>query len=274
MCSLRTERQAWQKERLQKAAHDWETYRQVTKPKTQWGPDYFRNNTSPDPTQEMITHFKDLRTKEREKCLDDKLEEVVNNYLVGVVTVEEVVAAVEAGKKQKSVGPDCVSNELPTIVQQQEGVVELTEFFQQVLASGLFAKNGNPKVPRDLRPNALSSHAAKCLVRVLLARVQPRLAPSGKQQELQGGERQALDSILRTGRHVINLSPEWHQPAVLLKTDLRRAFDSVDRLFLARRGKQWMEAEFPHETVCVLFMLGANRMSFQLTWIASNCFAT
>ena len=95
----------------------------------------------------MITHFKDVRTKEREKCLDDKLEEVVNNYLVGAVTAEEVVAAVEAGKKQKSVGPDCVSNELLTIVQQQEGVVELTEFFQQVLASGLFAKNGNPQGP-------------------------------------------------------------------------------------------------------------------------------
>ena len=121
-------------------------------------------------------------------------------------------------------------------------------------------------MPQQLRPIALSSHIAKCFVRVLLGRVRGLLAPVGVQQ-LAGPGRQALD-MLWAGRQMFQLVREWGCPAVFLNTDIKKAFDSADRRVIADKLVGWTGSAFPLETRCLLRLLSVNRMSFQLPWDA------
>ena len=98
----------------------------------------------------------------------------------------------------------------------------------------LLPKIGHPSLPKHLRPIALSSHVAKCYAR----------------------------------RELCQLVKEWHADAVFLKTDIKKAFDAADRVFLARRLVGWTGKEYPSENRSLLRLLVTNDMDFQLPWQA------
>ena len=67
-------------------------------------------------------------------------------------------------------------------------------------------------------------------------------------------------------RHVCSLCREWGKTAIVVKLDLRRAFDSVDRRALASKIEEWMAAAFPQEAACFVAMLSTNDLQVILPW--------
>ena len=93
------------------------------------------------------------------------------------------------------------------------------------------------------------------------------LLPAGAQQ-LAAKHRQAVDFIF-SARRVLQLCKEWGSSAVLLKTDIKKAFDVVNRRSLAKRLVGWLGSDYPKEAVIFLKLLQTNTMSFALPW---QCF--
>ena len=70
-----------------------------------------------------------------------------------------------------------------------------------------------------------------------MKRLQPELRPQGEHQ-LAGKQRQAADFV-SVAVKLAQLCREWHVDCFLLKLDLQRAFDSVDRVRLATKICEW-----------------------------------
>ena len=276
---LRQERVAWQKGRLEAAASNWQVYRDIVKPRRERGVDYLLNTKAVNPTEDIRNHFEEVHVGEGDEGLDAFLHSLAEGLQgeAEPIRESEVYLAVKEGKPNKSVGDDLVSSELlSAIVDKAEGLRGLTAFFQDILSSGtlpakwrtsivkLLPKTKLPDTPKQLRPISLSSHAAKCLTRLLLGRVQHVLLPAGAQQ-LAAKHRHAVDFVF-SARRVLQLCKEWGISAVMLKTDIKKAFDVVNRRSLAKRLVGWLGSDFPQEAVLFLKLLQTNAMSFVLPW--------
>ena len=279
LAALRKERTEWQASRLEDASRDWAAYRDATKPRKDWGVNYLLGTNSVEPTEDIRSHFATTHVSETEGGLDEYLEQLAVSLSgdVAALTEAEVFLAVKDGKTKKAVGPDLVSNELLcAIVDCPQGLTSLISFFQQIMTTGqmpeswatsvvkLLPKVTFPEAPKQLRPISLSSHTAKCLARILLRRVAHLLLPSGPQQ-LASKHRQAVDLVWAT-RHVVQVCREWGAPLVLLKTDIKKAFDVVSRRHLALRVVDWLGQDYPVEASLFLRLLKVNTMSFVLPW--------
>ena len=278
---LRNERVTWQQGRLEGAASDWKVYREVVKPRHDWSTEYLLRTLAADPTEDIRLHFKQAHVGEGDPGLDDFVRELAHGiHGVGAaepISEPEVYIAVKDGKRNSAVGQDLVSSELlGALVDLPEGLTGLTSFFQEILATGqmpecwhtsvvkLLPKVRLPDSPKHLRPISLSSHTAKCFTRLLLRRVGHLLLPAGPQQ-LAAKHRQAVDFVFCT-RRILQLHKEWGNSAVLLKTDLRKAFDVVDRRVLAQRLLEWIAPDFPDEAALLVKLLQTNTMCFVLPW--------
>ena len=77
--------------------------------------------------------------------------------------------------------------------------------------------------------------------------------------------RQSADMVW-VAKQVFSLSREWSTPAIAVKLDIRRAFDSVDRRKLAHKILSWVATDFPREAACFVAMLELNQLHLVLPW--------
>ena len=252
----------------------------MVKPKKSWGDSYFADTPAADPTEDIRQHFTGVFANDAQAGLDQDLASRVDALAQsgGVpITEREVRAAVMSGRRGKSVGPDMVPVEfLVTLLDVPQGLQKLTAFFLGVYLSAsipddwgksvlsLLPKQHCPVVPSQLRPIALSSHIGKTFARILLARTGRCLEAAGPSQLASKG-RQGCDMVW-VARHVCSLCREWGKQAVIVKLDLRRAFDSVDRRALASKLEEWMGSAFPQEAACFIAMLATNHLQVILPW--------
>ena len=274
------DRQSWQEERIQKAATDWRIFREVLRPKKQWGDHFYTTCEAVDPTQAVENHFRGVFVSPDQEGLDEDIQAMIDPLMDregSPLTLEEVKAAVCAGKPGKSIGPDAVPVELlQALVQDPGGLQGLTSFYQSVYASAnipsdwsrsvlsLLPKTNLPAAASDLRPIALSSHIGKTFSKILLARAGHCLKARHPQQLASPG-RQPADMIY-AARFVSSLCREWRTKGIMAKLDLRRAFDSVDRRALSRKILEWMQHDHPREAACFLALMKQNQLTIALPW--------
>ena len=189
----------------------------------------------------------------------------------------EVVRAIMQGKTGKATGLDGVPAELLKDMMQHEPSVEaFQEFFNQILETGdvprqwdrsvvsLLPKVLPPTTPKQLRPIALASHTSKAFAQLLVNRLSDELRPQGEHQ-LAGKNRQATDFVWLSLR-LAHLCREWKFDCYILKLDLQRAFDSVDRVRLAARMCEWSGVNKPYETRSLIRLLASTELLLHLPW--------
>ena len=101
-----------------------------------------------------------------------------------------------------------------------------------------------PCQPRDLRPIAVGSAAAKVFSKMLLAAIAEGIAPQGPAQ-CAAPRRQTSDYLYTLWR-MMEMSREWGTAFAAVKLDLHKAFDCLDRDMLLRKIRPLVtcEAEF------------------------------
>ena len=192
-------------------------------------------------------------------------------------TREEVIEAIEKGKSGKATGPDCIPTELLKEMMRCDSSVDaFVEFFNRILKTGdvpkswdrsvvaLLPKVQPPSQPKQLRPIALASHVSKAYARLVLQRLSAELQPQGEHQ-LAGKHRQAADFVWLSVR-LAHLCREWKRECYLLKLDLQRAFDSVNRVKLAQKLCQWSGDVKPFETRSLVRLLASTDLVLHLPW--------
>ena len=275
---LRTERDAWKAQKLERAASDWTQFQAVRNTKKSWEGDYFRECEAEDPAQAIHDHFQNIfRAPEEEGDVDAQLKQIwqsLDRSRPQPITSEEIRKAVGDCKPNKAVGPDGVPNEmLKCLVQDDTSLSALTEWFNGIFMRTeiptewsaavlkLLAKIQVPKDPSHLRPIALSCHTSKVYATVITNRLQAELQPTATRQ-LAGKNRRACD-FLRSAKTLIALLREWGKPAVLVKLDIKRAFDSLSRIKLACRIKEWCSHK-PVEAASLISLLSTSVMEIHL----------
>ena len=95
-----------------------------------------------------------------------------------------------------------------------------------------------PTLPKDLRPIVLGSCASKLFARLLPNRCEPYLGPKTPYQKSARSHRQACDYMFSAWR-IFELCRDWGVPLTMVKVDVQKAFDSVDRpkLLAKLRGR-------------------------------------
>ena len=112
---LRLDRQSWQEERLKRAATDWRVFREVLRPKRQWGDHFYTTCEAIDPTQAVENHFHGVLVSPDQAGLDEDIQAMIDPLMAHEgtpISQDEVRAAVCAGRSGKSIGPDAVPVEL------------------------------------------------------------------------------------------------------------------------------------------------------------------
>ncbi|CAE7726001.1 pol, partial [Symbiodinium sp. CCMP2456] len=166
-------------------------------------------------------------------------------------TEEEFDLALGQMKGGKSVGIDGTSKELFVgLVSVPGGKQHVLEFFNRVLVTHdvpqdwniplmvLLPKIAAPKLAKDLRPISMGSAASKLFSRLLLNRTLQHITARTHSQ-CAGTGRQASDYMFTIWR-VLELEREWHAGLCLIKLDVAKAFDNVDREKLLERLKERM----------------------------------
>ena len=284
---LREEKSKWKEDRVERAASSWEEYKRVTRNTQSWEGDFFRECQEPDPAQAIQDHFQKIFHSEEPGDLDSALRDLgadldLNNP--SLLQPEEIRRAVLARKPSKAVGPDEVPNEiLKCLAEDTTSLRSLTAWFNDIFRSAsvpddwsvsvlkLLAKVKAPVSPAQLRPIALSSHTCKVYAAVIMNRLQQELQPSGSVQ-LAGKHRRACD-FLWSARTLLSLLREWGSPAVVVKLDISRAFDSISRAKLATCIKQWCGHK-PCETASLLALLCKSQLTIHLPWSSCSIEAT
>ena len=128
----------------------------------------------------------------------------------------------------------------------------------------LLPKVTPPSAPKQLRPIALASHTSKAFARLLVNRLSDELRPQGEHQ-LAGKNRQAADFVWLSTR-LAHLCREWKFDCYILKLDLQRAFDSVDRVRLAGKLCEWAGECKPFETRSLIRLLASTELLLHLPW--------
>ena len=154
--------------------------------------------------------------------------------------LEELRAALGQMKTGKSVGVDGTSAELLRAVAELPGGSEhLLEFMTRTLVTHeiprdwnvplmiILAKVASPLEAKHLRPISMNSAVGKLFSRMLLNRTMPHLVARTHSQ-CAGVGRQSSDFLYSVWR-VLMLEREWHSGVCMLKLDIAKAFDTVDR---------------------------------------------
>ena len=280
LASLRREKDEWKAERVERAAQNWGTYKQLCRKKSGWSEGYMLASQSETPEYDVVQHFTDVFHDARRPNTVSALHAMAAEIQVDsppLFTAEEVREAFLAGKKCKAVGPDGVPLELLLALMNDECTLQsFVSYFNNILLSGetpgdwnksvatLLPKILQPVQPKELRPIALASHTSKAFSRMLLNRVEHCLRPQGAKQLACKG-RQPTDLVWSAVR-MVHFAREWGAEMHMIKLDLRRAFDSVYRVELAKRVQAWCQAEFPAETRCLINLLAAADLVLALPW--------
>ena len=283
LASLRREKDAWKAERVDRAAQDWKTYKQLCRSKSGWTEGYMVASQSETPEYDVVKRFTDVFHDAGQHDTVKDLQGIAAGIGVGDITpftAEEVREAFLAGKKCKAVGPDGVPLELLLALMNDECTLQsFVSYFNAILSSGetpcdwsrsvatLLPKVTQPVQPKELRPIALASHTSKAFSRMLLKRVERCLMPHGAKQLACKG-RQPTDLVWSAVR-MVHLAREWGVEMRMIKLDLRCAFDSVYRVKLAERVQAWCQADFPAEARCIIHLLAAADLVLALPW---GCF--
>ena len=159
---------------------------------------------------------------------------------------EELRVALRQMKTGKSVGVDGTSAELlKALVELPGGADHLLEFMTRTLVTHqiprdwnvplmiILAKVASPSEAKHLRPISMGSAAGKLFSRMLLNRTMPHVVARTPTQ-CAGVGRQSSDYLYTVWR-VLQLEREWHSGVCMLKLDIAKAFDSVDREQLLRK---------------------------------------
>ena len=280
LVSLTREKDAWKAERVDRAAQDWGTYKQLCRSKSGWTEGYMVASHSETPEHDVVKHFTDVFRDAGQPDTVRNLRDIAAGIEVGDVslfTADEVREAFLAGKRCKAVGPDGVPLELLLVLLNDESTLQsFVSYFNGILLSGdtpsdwsksvatLLPKIAQPVQPKELRPIALASHTSKAFSRMLLRRVERCLMPKGAKQLARKG-RQPTDLVWSAVR-VLHLAREWGVEMHMIKLDLRRAFDSVHRVKLAEGVQAWCQRDFPAETRCMINLLAASDLVLALPW--------
>ena len=279
--ALRKEKAQWRETRIEKACADWRLYKALTKPKKQWGEQYMASADTEDPVGQIKEHFESIfhgkEAEEEMKQMEDLMSKLGGGRDTEPFTEEEVARAIGKGKRGKAVGPDGVSTELlQALTRDPVSLLAVTEFFNGILSTGetptdwdrsiatLLPKVNPPLCPKDLRPIALASHVSKAFARLVLARLEDVLMIKGDKQFAAKGRQPA--EFLWTAIQVVHLAKEWKSDAYILKLDIRKAFDTVSRLRLAKKVIQWADGRFAAEVKCLLRMLMSREVVLALPW--------
>ena len=284
LAQLRKEEDAWKAARLDRAASCWDEFRAVTKNSKTWEADYFRECRDEDPAKSIHEHFQAIfKAPAEEGDVDGQLTDICARLSGGLtpITEEEITRAVMACKPNKAVGPDGVPNELLKGLAEDPILLQaLTLWFNRIFSAReiptewseaimkLLAKKSVPVAPSDLWPIALSCHTCKVYATVITNRLHNELRPkASRPRQLAGKGRRACD-LLWSAKTLMALLREWGRPAVLVKLDVTRAFDSLSRVQLALRIASWCGHK-PNEAANLVLLLRSSKMFIHLPWSSS-----
>ena len=281
LTQLRMEKEEWKGARIERASADWGLYKTLTKNKTSWGDEYMMACGSDNPVEDIKAHFEEVFHDASQGDIHQELAGVAETLALGaevqLFSAAEVRRAVLSGKNGKATGPDCVPTELLKVMMENDtSVTAFQEYFNDILTTGnvpqswdqsvvaLLPKVVPPATAKQLRPIALASHVSKAYARLLMARLQEELRPQGEHQ-LAGAGRQAADFV-SVAVKLTHLCREWHADCYILKLDLQRAFDSVNRVRLAGKLCEWSGGAKPHETRSLIRLLASTDLILHLPW--------
>ncbi|CAE7809883.1 RTase [Symbiodinium sp. CCMP2592] len=248
----REARRSWESARIRRATEgDWQAFRDETRVQATGWDLVYADAQACDPHQSVHQHLTEVYSGDDLPPLPP---------FVGPVqafSIEELTKAVSQIRKGKSVGVDLTSRELlDGILQTTGGPEHLLEFMNRTLCTQtvprdwnrplviMLAKTDSPTAPSDLRPIAVGSSAAKLFSRLLVNRIAPKLAPRTHSQCASSG-RQTCDVVCSLWK-LCELEREWKAGLGVVKVDVRKAFDSVNRaaLLAALRARLGDTAEY------------------------------
>ena len=273
----RRNKKRWRTERFRNIlAGDWKGYRGYKSEfnRRGWWGRLLTDKSADKLAEEAQAHLMNKMWDADKPDWDGELENLIdkvkapNNF--APVRPHEVWGALDGMKAQAALGPDGVS--IPLIKQlmheQPDNMCQLVddlvlgetlpgEWHDSILA--LLAKVATPTAVAQLRPIAMSCALQKMVTRIIMnrcfddVRSPCRWASSGK-------GRQVADMIGAVSRFRDNCR-EWRLHGILLKLDIRGAFDFIHRSSVAqflvdRLGK----TDFGSELAFLLRLLRSNRL--------------
>ncbi|CAE7247538.1 R1A1-element\ORF2 [Symbiodinium sp. CCMP2456] len=240
-------RRKWEHDRVSRAAQgDWAALAGCKDTnRTGWEHAFAASQTE-DPHKVVHNHLEQVYKGERVMKNEGQFEGDTKAF-----TEEEFDVALGQMKGGKSVGIDGTSKELFLgLVDVPGGKQHVLEFFNRVLVTHdvphdwnvplmvLLPKIAAPKLAKDLRPISMGSAASKLFSRLLLNRTLQHITARAHSQ-CAGTGRQASDYMFTIWR-VLELEREWHAGLCLVKLDVAKAFDNVNREKLLARLKERM----------------------------------
>ena len=282
MSSLREHRQQKREQDIERASLDWSMYRRLKREgASAWQAEYGLDSEG-EPLEGIKHHFQ--ARFDRRPAWDAELDSAIRVFLSQNPDMQpldfseqEVYESVMKGGNRRAVGVDAVPQELlKAIIQKDEGLTELTAFYSSIFRArctppawntslmSLLAKIAKPLLPKDLRPIMMSSHVYKSYSRLVLTRVRQYLAPSGPEQ-CAAPNRQTTDMLFSLST-VCQLSLEWGAPLALVRMDISKAFDSIDRVALANTILQEIGPYCPYESIVLVDMLRSGNTLLDTSW--------
>ncbi|CAE7868918.1 unnamed protein product, partial [Symbiodinium sp. KB8] len=186
------------------------------------------------------------------------------------VRIEEIASALAGMKSRSSLGPDLIGVDL---LRKLVDVApdELCALYSEVLATGeipddwgvsflaLLPKVRCPTCPGELRPIAMSSAAFKVMSRVVINRSFRHLRQPCP-WSTSGSGRSCADLVGCIGR-VRDMTREWRLGMVIIKLDIRGAFDCLDRMAVVRYVQRHLQGcQMPFEERFLLKLLAENQL--------------
>ncbi|CAE7625517.1 Zdhhc3, partial [Symbiodinium sp. CCMP2456] len=240
-------RKVWEADRLKRASEgDWQARRSCRPKRNAGWDDAFAEAQQGDPHEMVHKHLEGVYAGEQ----PDK-ELYKHRGEVSCFSVEEMRDAMTLLKAHKAVGCDLTSRELLVgIMEAPGGEQHMLEWFNRVLVRQEVPQQWNepllvmlPKVAmptrcKQLRPIAMGSAVGKLFARMLLTRTASALSPRTASQ-CAAPHRQTADFLFSVHR-IFELTREWGSQLCMVKVDLNKAFDCVDRSVLLRRLSEQM----------------------------------
>ena len=190
-------------------------------------------------------------------------------------SIEELTTAISQLKLGKSVGQDLTSPEmLRALIEVDGGRLQLLEFMNRVLVSQrvppawnkplliLLPKTTAPCSPNELRPIALGSSTSKLFARMVVNRIADLLDHVSPAQ-CAGRGRQPTD-VLFTLHRLLQLDQEWKTGIAVVKIDISRAFDSVNRAKLVQKLQERLGDSFELRALRALLL--GTEATLQSAW--------
>ena len=261
-------RRHWQHNRRARAlAGDWGAYRDVKREKMRkvgWWGKLVEDRTDAELTAEVHAHLRSKLFDDGFSSWDDRLLAMIQNVPHPgddwkSFTREDVSCVLSQMKAKSSVGPDMVGVDLlrKMITHETLGdqLVNLLNFHMKAgvvpelwdtSLLALLAKIDWPQTAKDLRPISMNSCLQKCLNKLAMLRAFPVIR-RGSMCSGCGVGRQSADIIGSISR-LRDVVREWKLPALLVKLDVKGAFDKVRRdraaeLIIARSANCGVDVE-------------------------------